>query len=149
MTKIRVMQLVCPKKYFFKENAFSDSNWRQSPSKVWTGRIYITVSAKHLGKERKRYSIGTGLTQLQTSAFSEAVAWRCSVKRMFTKFTGKHLCQSFFFIKAADSRPLKKRLWHRCFPINFAKHLFLQNTSGGCFCIFFSLRNSYCEALLL
>ena len=32
---------------------------------------------------------------------------------------------------------LIKRLWHRCFPVNFAKFLrilFLQNTSGGCFC---------------
>ena len=32
---------------------------------------------------------------------------------------------------------LKKRLWQRCFPVNFAKFLrtpFLQNTSGGCFC---------------
>ena len=30
----------------------------------------------------------------------------------------------------------KKRLWHRCFTMNFAKFLrttFLQNTSGGCF----------------
>ena len=30
---------------------------------------------------------------------------------------------------------LKKRLWHRCFPVNFAKFLgtsFLQNPSGGC-----------------
>ena len=33
---------------------------------------------------------------------------------------------------------LKKRLWHRCFPVNVAKFLrtrFLQNTSGGCFCV--------------
>ena len=30
---------------------------------------------------------------------------------------------------------LKKRLWHRYFPLNFAKHLFLQNAFGGCFCI--------------
>ena len=31
---------------------------------------------------------------------------------------------------------LKKTLWHRCFPVNFAKFLrtpFLQNTSGDCF----------------
>ena len=31
----------------------------------------------------------------------------------------------------------KRRLWHKCFPVNFAKFLripFLQNTSGGCFC---------------
>ena len=38
-----------------------------------------------------------------------------------------------------DLRPavlLKKRLWHRCFPVNFAKFLrrpFLQNTSGRLF----------------
>ena len=30
------------------------------------------------------------------------------VLRNFTKFTGKHLCQS---------------LWHRCFPVNFVKFL--------------------------
>ena len=54
---------------------------------------------------------------------------RCSIKkdviRNFAKFTGKHL-----------KRPatlLKKRLWHRCFPVNFAKFPrapFLQNPSG-------------------
>ena len=35
---------------------------------------------------------------------------------------------------------LKKRLWHSCFPVNFAKFLrtaFLQNTSGGCFCMIY------------
>ena len=42
------------------------------------------------------------------------------------KFTGKHLCQSLFFNKVAGLRPatsLKKRLWHRCFPLSFAKFL--------------------------
>ena len=54
---------------------------------------------------------------------------RCSIKKgvleNFAEFTGKHLCQSLF--------SLKKRLWHRGFPVNFAKFLrtpFLQNTSG-------------------
>ena len=40
----------------------------------------------------------------------------------FAKFTGKHLCQSLFFNKVAG-RPatlLSKRLWHMCFPVNFA-----------------------------
>ena len=44
----------------------------------------------------------------------------------FAKFTGKHLCQSLFFNKVAGLRPatlLKKRLWHRCFPVNFATFL--------------------------
>ena len=65
---------------------------------------------------------------------------RCSIKkgvvRNSTKFTGKYLCLSLFFIKAAGLRPatlLKKRLWHGCFPVNFVKFLrtpFLQNNSG-------------------
>ena len=36
----------------------------------------------------------------------------------FTKFTGKHLCQSLFFKKETLS---KERLWHRYFHVNFAK----------------------------
>ena len=50
----------------------------------------------------------------------EAVVQRCSVKngvlRNFTKFKGKHLCQSLFFNKVAGLR-----LWHKCFPVNFVK----------------------------
>ena len=56
------------------------------------------------------------------------------VHRNFTKFTGKHLCQSLFFNKVAACRVsfliklqpatlLKKKFWHRCFPVNFAKIL--------------------------
>ena len=37
----------------------------------------------------------------------------------FTKFTGKRLCQSFFFNKVAGLGPLR----HRCFPVNFVKFL--------------------------
>ena len=56
------------------------------------------------------------------------------VLRNFTKFAGKYLCQSLFFKKIAGLTPatlLKKRLWHRCFLVNFAKILrapFSQNT---------------------
>ena len=65
---------------------------------------------------------------------------RCSIRkgvlRNFAKFTGKQLYQSLFFNKISGLRPAtlcKKRLWHRCFPVNFRKFLktpFLQNTSG-------------------
>ena len=54
---------------------------------------------------------------------------KISVPRNFTKFTGKHLCQIVFFNKVASLRPatlLKKKLWRRCFLVNFAK--FLRNT---------------------
>ena len=40
------------------------------------------------------------------------------VLRNFAKFMGKHLCQNLFFNKVAGLR-----LWHRCFPVNFAKFL--------------------------
>ena len=65
---------------------------------------------------------------------------RCSAERgflkNFSKSTGKHLFQSPFLNKIAGLRSaflLKKRLRHRCFPVNFAKFLrtpFAQNTSG-------------------
>ena len=48
------------------------------------------------------------------------------VLRDFAKSTGKHLCQSLFFNKVAGLRPatlLKKRLWYRCFLVNFVKFL--------------------------
>ena len=56
------------------------------------------------------------------------------VLRNFTKFTGKHLCQNLFFNKVAWLSPatsFKKRLWHRCFPVEFceiSKNIFLHRT---------------------
>ena len=61
--------------------------------------------------------------------------YKKGVLKNLIKFTGKHLCQSLFLNKVAGHRPanlLKKRLRHRCFPVNFIKFLrtpFLQNTS--------------------
>ena len=63
---------------------------------------------------------------------------RCSTRkgvlRNFTKFTGKDLNQSLFLNKSTGLRPatlLKRKLWRRCFSVNFAqflRRLFLQNT---------------------
>ena len=52
------------------------------------------------------------------------VFYKKGVFRNFPKFTRKHLFLSLFFNKVAGLRAatlLKKRLWHRCFPENFAK----------------------------
>ena len=49
-----------------------------------------------------------------------------SVLKDFRKFTGKCLCQSLFFDITEGLRHatlLKKRLWNRCFPVNFEKFL--------------------------
>ena len=56
------------------------------------------------------------------------------VLRNFVKFMGKHMFMTLFFNKVAGLWPgtlLKMRLWHRCFPVNFAK--FLRTTLCGCF----------------
>ena len=47
-------------------------------------------------------------------------------KGALRNFTGKYLCQSLFLNKVAGSgltALLKKRFWHKCFPVNFAKFL--------------------------
>ena len=79
-------------------------------------------------------------TLFHFSYYSRSSHRKCSIRkcvlRNFIKFRGKHLCQSLFFNKVAGLRSatlLKKRLWHRCFPVNFAKFLktpFSHNTSG-------------------
>ena len=57
--------------------------------------------------------------------------------RNFAEITGKHLWQSLFFNKVA--RPatlLKKRIWHRFFPVDFAKFLatpFYRTPLDDCF----------------
>ena len=55
------------------------------------------------------------------------VSYKKGVHRKFAKFTGKHLCQSLFFLLKLQgfrlAALLKKRPWHRCFSVNFAKFL--------------------------
>ena len=56
----------------------------------------------------------------------------------FAKLTGKHLCTWVSFFPQACNF-IKKRLWHRCFPVNFVKILrthLLQNTFGRLLLIF-------------
>ena len=71
---------------------------------------------------------------MAVNLISEAVIWRCSVENLFFKlnvtrhndFLHLNLTQACNFI-------LKKKLWYRCFPVNFVEFLrapFLQNSSG-------------------
>ena len=69
-----------------------------------------------------------------------------SVLRKFAKFTKKHLRYRLFFNKVASIRHatlLRKSLWHRCFPVNFAKFLktfFYRTSLDACFCQRFKLQ---------
>ena len=84
---------------------------------------------------------GYTIVQIITSQKqSPEVFYKKGVLKAFIKFAGKHLGQSLFFNKVESLRNatlLKKRLWHRCSTMNFAKFLrtpFLQNTFDGWFC---------------
>ena len=77
------------------------------------------------------------LSCVLNAAKTEAVVRRCSVKKgvvkNFVKFTGTHLCARVSFLiqlqasnlqlTKLQKKPTKKRLWHMCFPVNFAKFL--------------------------
>ena len=67
---------------------------------------------------------------------------RCSAKKVFLEISRNSqetTCARISFLiklQAAPATLLKKRLWHRCFPVNFTKSIrtpFLRNISGSCF----------------
>ena len=76
----------------------------------------------------KWFQVGKYLCNINNKKRSSRTKVFCKkgVLRNFAKFTGKHLCQSLSFYKVAALMPatlLKKRFWHRCFLVHFAKFL--------------------------
>ena len=61
--------------------------------------------------------------------YTEAAFQRCSVKKVFLEISQnsqENTCARVSFLIQLQGSPatlLKKRLWHRCFPVNFAKFL--------------------------
>ena len=81
---------------------------------MWFHVIYFTFSR----------GIFRSLSNVRSSRLE--MLCRKGVLRNFAKFTQKRLFQSLFFSKVTGLKPatlLKKRLWHRSFPVNFAKFL--------------------------
>ena len=117
--------------------------------KNFDGKLYTLSSFRQEFKASatvahlKMKSFGNKLTMFQNyvgrSSHQRRSMKKGVLKNLTGKVTGKLLCQSLFFYKAEGLRPatlLRKRVWHRCFPVNFVKFLrtpFLQNTSGYCF----------------
>ena len=63
---------------------------------------------------------------LSSKCYRPEILCKKDVLKNFAKFTEKHLCQSHFFNNVVVLRPatlLKRRFWHRCFPVSFAKFL--------------------------
>ena len=94
--------------------------------------LFITDD-KELSKIFNEYNTNivkntTGTAPVKVSSQYERPEVFCkkAVVNIFAKFTGKHLCQSLFCNKVTGHRPatlLRKRLWHRYFPVNFTKFL--------------------------
>ena len=81
---------------------------------------FISLSLKHIGAELSVFGhfVGLALKGLKPRSSRPEVFCKKGVLRNFAKFTRKHLCQGLFFNKVASLR-----LWHKCFPVNFAKFL--------------------------
>ena len=82
--------------------------------------------------------------ELSRFALREAVAQRCSV---ISQNSRENTGVSFLIkLQASASKFIKKRFWHRCFPVNFAKFLrtpFLKNTSQRLLLIFHCLSDEF------
>ena len=79
---------------------------------------------------KREPSIGVFLwILLPVSSYTEAIAQRCSAKKVFLEILQNSQentsARVSFLIKlqASACNFIKKRLWHRCFPVNYAKFL--------------------------
>ena len=69
---------------------------------------------------------------------------RCSIRKIFLKisqYSQENTCARVFFLRKLQAWPatlLKKRLWHTCFHVNFAKFLITsyRTAPNDCFCYF-------------
>ena len=90
-------------------------NRQKSPVKHFIDKPILIDFVNFSTVFRLRLFFGLLLTKRYRRSRSE-VFCKKDVLRNIAKFTGKHLCQRFFFNKVAG-------LWHRCFPVNLAKFL--------------------------
>ena len=114
------------------------NGWRLSKRKTaFTFAALLCIWATNF-KSTLTFTCNLGLNL----SFHRSSQRRCSVRkgalRNFAKFTGKHLWQSPFFnevagLQAWPATSLKKRLWYRCFSVNFAQ--FLRTHLDDCFCL--------------
>ena len=111
------------------------SNDQTAMRRVIWGYIYILKIKTHIENNAiDNTTIQETFAKFQKQPSEVFYKERCSYK--FRKIQRKTPVPRLFFNKVAGLRPvtlLKKRPWHRCFPVNFTKFPripFLQNTPG-------------------
>ena len=89
--------------YFIDESDYSEEN--KCENKVF-GSTIIEKKPKHIHASAADILHTVLEWDISIGADARSSCWRSSVKKgvlkNFSKFTGKHLCQSLFFNKAAD-----------------------------------------------
>ena len=123
------MSLVRLWNYFYVEsfsNAYNLNSFNSYLFSLFSFSFHVCISYFLLTPYRSRH---------------QRYSTKKDVFKNFAKSTGKHLCQSLFFNEVAGLRSatvLKKRLWHRCFPVNlrnFLEHLFYTTPPDDCSCL--------------
>ena len=122
----RLLQWTSRRKRYFPKRLLWFDMWLnrvKCSSKLtrWDEKPCFTTTTFHINQYL--FQLKAVVLQWLTHAWSNHR--RCSVRkgvlRNFVKFTGNYLCSL-----------IKKKLWRKCVPVNFAKFLrtpFLQNTS--------------------
>ena len=103
-------------------------NWSGIIKAGNSGNIFVSLLFLHLSRHKLCFLLQIQSAQCacsdsqqcsdsaKTSSTRPEVSCKKDVLKSFTKFTGKHLCQSFCLIKL-------HRPWHRCSSVGFVKIL--------------------------
>ena len=109
-------------------------SFQRFPSLKW-----VLPYALHMFQDFLQYSWFQGL-MLQVRDFNSSRFSRLQVKRyVFLKIlqnSQENICVGVSFLIKFTATLLKKRFWHRCFPVNFQKLLtthFYRTPPGECF----------------
>ena len=116
-------------------------DWQKiSPHNFLDSRAVTGIISRSSRPEAWNRCFPVNFAKFLRTPFPKAVVRRCSVKKVFSEIS-QNLQENTYardsFDKVASLRPSARSLWHRCFPVNFAKFRrtpFLLNTSGGWFC---------------
>ena len=114
--------------FWFKFWNLKTRQWQIPLHKIFFGwslvyRTYLIIHRTEYLSKNVRYLTLT-VRANKIAIYFEPVVRRCCALKNFAKFIGKHLYQSLFFNKVAGLRPVtlsRKKLWHKCFPVNFTK----------------------------
>ena len=129
---------LCQSLFFNKTDAqHSHSYLRRTLSKTITNEYFTDWIFSYLSEVERKSKFR------RNSFYRRKVAFYKDLTRSRNSFHGKNSQKNTC---ARPATLMKKILWHRCFPVNFAKflkQLFLQSTSDGCFCNYLNHRGLF------